>query len=90
MMPPGRAAREDGVILTSIIMHWKKNRIVHPEAKDQIIQEGRCPGCGTAVKFYYGESGQFCPDCRKEAMAAWKEDRTERLNERVAEKKRNR
>ncbi len=67
-------------------MAGKKSRI----AKDRIIPVGQCPGCGTAVKFDYGQTGQFCPDCRKEAEAAWEEERTERLNERVAEKKRNR
>ncbi len=40
-------------------MHWKKNRIVHPEAKEQIIQTGQCPGCGRTVKFYYGEGGDL-------------------------------
>jgi hypothetical protein len=71
-------------------MHWKKNRIVNPEAKEHIIQSGQCPGCGREVKFYYGEAGQFCPDCRNEADAAWREERIERVNERKAQKKRNR
>jgi hypothetical protein len=73
-------------------VHWKKNRIVHPERKEQIVQSGQCPGCGRAVKFYHCEpgQGQFCPDCRQEAEAAWKEERSERLNTRKAQKKRNR
>ena len=71
-------------------MHWKNNRIVHPEAKEQIIQQGECPGCGGAVKFYYGEAGQFCPDCRKAEEADLKEERTERLAKRQMAKKRNR
>jgi hypothetical protein len=71
-------------------MHWKKNRIVNPEAKEQIIQQGECPGCGRPVKFYYGEAGQFCSDCRKAAEADWREERAERLAKRELEKKRNR
>jgi hypothetical protein len=71
-------------------MHWKKNRIVHPEAKDQIIQHGDCPGCGRPVKFYYGEAGQTCPDCRKAAEADREDDRTETSAQRAVEKKRNR
>jgi hypothetical protein len=72
-------------------MHWKKNRLVNPEAKEQIVQLGQCPGCGREVKFYYVEaSRQFCPDCRKEAEAAWNEERIERVNERKAQKKCNR
>jgi hypothetical protein len=71
-------------------MHWKKNRIVHPEAKEQIIQLGECPGCGGQVKFYYGEAGQFCPDCRKKAEADLKEERTERMAKRKIAKKRKR
>jgi hypothetical protein len=70
--------------------HWKKNRIVHPKAKDQIIQHGECPGSGRPVNFYYGEAGQFCPDCRKVAEAGLKEERTERLAKRELAKKRNR
>jgi hypothetical protein len=71
-------------------MHWKKNRKVNPEVKEQIIQHGQCPGCGRAVKFYYGEAGQFCPDCRKRAEADLKEERIGRLAERKRAKKRNR
>jgi hypothetical protein len=71
-------------------MHWKKNRIVHPEAKHQFIQRGECPGCGGPVKFYYGEPGRFCPDCRKGAEADLREERTERLARREMAKKRNR
>jgi hypothetical protein len=64
-------------------MHWKKNRIVNPDAKAEIVQHGLCPGCGIAVKFYYCENiGQFCPDCRKEATAEWADE--------VTEKRRNR
>ena len=70
-------------------MHWKKNRIVNPEAKEHIIQSGQCPGCGREVKFYYGEAGQFCPDCRKQAKDDWKEERTERLSKRMPENGRN-
>jgi hypothetical protein len=32
-------------------MHWKKNRIVNPEAKAEIIQHDECPGCGARVTF---------------------------------------
>jgi hypothetical protein len=71
-------------------MHWKKNRKVHPEAKDQIIQHGECPGCGRPVKFYYGEAGQFCPDCRKAAEADREEVRNEKLAKRRLAKERNR
>jgi len=70
-------------------MHWKKNRLINPEAKEQIIQSGQCPGCGRPVKFYYGESGQFCPECRKEAETEWNKSRIERANQRKAEKERN-
>lgn len=71
-------------------MHWKKNRLVNPEAKKQIIQSGQCPGCGQPVEFYYCEAGQCCPDCRKAAEADRKEERTERVKERADAKKRNR
>ncbi len=71
-------------------MHWKKNRKVHPEAKDQITQHGECPGCGRPVNFYYGEAGQFCPECRKGAEADLKEVRTEKSAKREMAKKRNR
>jgi hypothetical protein len=71
-------------------MHWKKNRKVNPEVKDQIIQHGQCPGCGEAVKFYYGERGQFCLACLKEARAAWADEVGERVAERETEKRRNR
>jgi predicted amidophosphoribosyltransferase len=71
-------------------MHWKKNRKVHPEMKDQIIQHGECPGCGTPVKFYYGEAGQFCPECRKMVEADLREERIERLANRESAKKRSR
>lgn len=70
-------------------MHWKKNRIVHPEAKGRIIQQGQCPGCGRAVKFYYGEAGQCCPDCRKAAEADLKEEQAERVMRREAAKERD-
>jgi endogenous inhibitor of DNA gyrase (YacG/DUF329 family) len=59
-------------------MHWKKNRIVNPEAKEQIVQTGECPGCGRTVKFYYGEHGQFCAECKKVAAverAGWVAER---------------
>jgi hypothetical protein len=71
-------------------MHWKKNRIVHPEIKEQIIQHGECPGCGTPVKFYYGEAGQFCPDCRKRAEVDLREEQTEKSAKRDLAKRRNR
>jgi uncharacterized protein (DUF983 family) len=71
-------------------MHWAKNRVVHPESKGAIVQRGRCPGCGEAVTFYYGESGQFCARCRKEAEAARVDDRAERAGRRKAEKDRRR
>jgi hypothetical protein len=71
-------------------MHWKKNRMVNPEAKAQIIQHGQCLGCGRAVKFYYGEAGQFCLDRRKEASKAWADEVAERIAERVARRSRNR
>jgi hypothetical protein len=62
-------------------MHWKKNRIVHPEAKAEIIHRDECPGCGAAVTFYYGENTpRCCPDCRKGSEEEW---RTE-----IAEKRR--
>ena len=70
-------------------MHWKQNRNVHPEAKERIVQHGECPGCGTADKFYYGEAGQFCPDCTKDAEADLKEYRTEKPATRLMAKKRN-
>jgi hypothetical protein len=73
-----------------IAMYRKKNRMINPEAKGPIIQMGQCPGCGRAVKFYYGEAGRFWPDCRKQAKADWKEERTERLNRRPSEKELNR
>jgi hypothetical protein len=71
-------------------MHWKKNRIDHPEAKEQIIQHGECPGCGGPVKFSYCEAGQLCPGCRKRAEADLEEERTEKSAKRQKAKKRNR
>ena len=71
-------------------MHWRKNRIVNPETKDAIVQRGACPGCGKAVKFYYGESGQFCARCRMEAEAALADHRAERAGTRKSEKDRRR
>ena len=71
-------------------MHWKKNRIVNPSIKHQIIQRGECPGCGVIVKFYYGEGGQFCGACRKEAEASWRDEVAERISRRTNEKIRNR
>ncbi len=53
-------------------MRWRKNRLIHPEAKDAIIQTGECPGCGIPVKFYSVEPHwQFCLTCRKLAEKDW-------------------
>jgi hypothetical protein len=49
-------------------MHWKKNRIVSRKPKKEIMQTGTCPGCGKSVKFYYGEGGQLCQQCKREGI----------------------
>jgi hypothetical protein len=64
-------------------MHWKKNRIVNPEAKDRIVQTGECPGCGRSVKFYYGEHGQLCAECKKASLAERAEDAVEKMRGRT-------
>jgi predicted amidophosphoribosyltransferase len=48
-------------------MHWRKNRIVGRKPKKEIVQTGKCPGCGKPVKFYYGEGGDLCPRCKRES-----------------------
>ena len=56
-------------------MHWRKNRIVHPEAKKQIIQTDHCPGCGVEIRFFYGEHGQICRECKQARIEAVAESR---------------
>ena len=61
-------------------MHWKKNRIVNPDAKAEIIQHDKCPGCGVDVKFYYGENvGRLCPNCRRESAKEWVDEVAEKV-----------
>ena len=64
-------------------MHWKKNRIVNPEAKESIVQTGECPACGRTVKFYYGEHGQLCAECKKVVTAERAEEGAERMAEKT-------
>lgn len=62
-------------------MHWNKNRIVNPESKKEIIQTGLCPGCGTEVKYFYGEHGQVCHRCKKEMIERSKRSVKERIKD---------